>query len=46
MDGIEAEHLLAGKGYDSYEIVVAALARGINPVIPPKTNLRESRDYD
>ena len=46
MDGIEAEHLLADKGYDSNEIVAAALARGINPVIPPRSNRRESRDYD
>ncbi len=46
IDGIEAEHLLADKGYDSNEIVAAALARGINPVIPPKSNRKEPRDYD
>lgn len=46
IDGIEAEHLLADKGYDSNEIVAAAVARGINPVIPPKGNRREARDYD
>ena len=46
IDGIKAEHLLADKGYDSNEIEDAALARGISPVIPPKSNRREPRDYD
>ena len=43
---MRAERLLADKGYDSNEIVAAALARGINPVIPPTNNLKEPRDYD
>ena len=43
---IEAEHLLADKGYDSDQIVAAASARGINPVIPPRSNRKEPRDYD
>ncbi len=46
IEGIPAEHLLADKGYDSNEIVAAALARGINPVIPPKNNRKEPRYYD
>lgn len=46
IDGIAAEHLLADKGYDSNEIVAGAVARGMNPVIPPKSNRREARDYD
>ena len=46
IDGIPAEHLLADKGYDSNEIVDAALSRGINPVIPPKRNRKEPRYYD
>ncbi len=46
IDGIEAEHLLADKGYDSDEIVAAALARNMNPVIPPKSNRKQPRDYD
>jgi transposase len=44
--GIEADRLLADKGYDTNEIVAAAVARGINPVILPKSNRREPRDYD
>ena len=46
IEGIEAEHLLADKGYDSNEIVAAALARNMNPVIPPKSNRKQPRDYD
>ncbi len=46
IEGIQAEHLLADKGYDTNEIVEAALARQINPVIPPKSNRKEPRDFD
>lgn len=46
IEGIEAEHLLADKGYDSDEIVEAALAGGMNPVIPPRSNRKEPRSYD
>ena len=46
IEGFEAKHLLADKGYDSDEIVAAALARNINPVIPPKRNRKQLRDYD
>ena len=46
IDGIEAEHLLADRGYDSDEIVEAASSRGVNPVIPPRSNRKKPRDYD
>ena len=46
IEGIGAEHLLADKGYDSNEIVEAALAKGMNPVIPPRSNRKEPRAYD
>ena len=46
IEGITAEYLLADKGYDSNEIVAAALARNMNPVIPPKSNRKHHRDYD
>ncbi len=46
IEGIEAEHLLADKGYDSNAIVEGALERGMNPVIPPRRNRREQRGYD
>ena len=45
IEGIKAEHLLADKA-DTNEIVAGASARGMNPVIPPKSNRKEKRDYD
>ena len=46
IDGIDAEHLLANKGYDSNAIVEEALERSMNPVIPSRRNRREQREYD
>ena len=46
IEGIEAEYLLADKAYDTNEIIAAATERGMNPVIPPKSNRREKRGYD
>ena len=39
IDGIDAEHLLADKGYDSDAVVSGVLERGIKPVIP-RANIR------
>ena len=46
IEGLDAECLLAGKGYDTYEIIATARKLGMDPVIPPKSNRREQRDYD
>ena len=46
IEGIAAEHLLADKAYDTNEIIDTATERGMNPVIPPKSNWREKREYD
>ena len=46
IEGIEAEHLLADKGYDSDTVVLGVLERGMNPVIPPRRNRKERREYD
>ena len=46
IEGIEAEYLLADKAYDTNEIIAAARNLGMDPVIPPKRNRREKRDYD
>lgn len=46
IQGIEAEYLLANKGYDTNEIIAAARELGITPVIQPKRNRRKKRDYD
>lgn len=44
--GIEAEHVIADKGYDSSALVEAIEAGGAKAVIPPRSNRREPRDYD
>ncbi len=46
IEGIAAEHLLADKAYDTNEIIDTATERGMNPVIPPKSNRKEKREYD
>ena len=46
IDGFEAEHLLADRGYDTDAIVEQATRQGMTPVIPPKKNRREQREYD
>jgi transposase len=44
--GIEADYLLADRGYDTDAIVAQALSQGIEPVIPPKKNRKVQREYD
>ena len=46
IQGINAENLLADRGYDTSEIVSYAIAAGMNVVIPPKKNRKEQREYD
>ena len=46
IEGIEAECLLADRAYDTNEIITAATELGMNPVIPPKSNRKEKREYD
>ena len=46
IEGIEAEHLLADKAYDTNAIIVTVRELGMDPVIPPKSNRREKREYD
>ena len=44
--GIDAENLLADKGYDTDDILQNAEKHGINAVIPPKKNRKVQREYD
>ena len=44
--GLTAEHLLAGKGYDSDAIVEQAAQQGMKAQIPPRKNRKEQRVYD
>lgn len=44
--GLDAEHVIADKGYDSNELVETIEANGAKAVIPPRSNRKEKRDYD
>jgi transposase len=46
IDGIDAECLLADRGYDSDDIVNKAESQGMNAVIPPRKNRKIQREYD
>ena len=46
IEGIAAEYLLADRGYDTNAIVAEAEARGMEPVIPPRSHRRKPRYYD
>ena len=46
IEGIDADHLIADKGYDTDAILEQAAAQGMNAVIPPKKNRVKQRPYD
>jgi transposase len=46
IDGINAENLLADRGYDSDSIIEQAQEANMNIVIPPKKNRKIQREYD
>ena len=46
IEGIDAEYLLADRGYDTDAIIEQAKKQGMTPVIPPKKNRKIQREYD
>jgi len=46
IEGLDAEYLLADRGYDSNEIVHQAESQGMVTVIPPRKNRKDQRFYD
>ncbi len=46
IEGFQAKYLLADRGYDTDTIILKAVEAGITPVIPPKKNRKQLRDYD
>ena len=46
IDGFIAENLLADRGYDTDAILGQVERQGMLPVIPPKKNRKEQRNYD
>jgi transposase len=43
---LNAEHLLADRGYDTNAILEQVKNQGMNAVIPPKKNRTVQREYD
>ena len=46
IDGIDAQNLLADRGYDTSEIIAFALSAVMNVVIPSKKDRKKQREYD
>jgi transposase len=46
IEGIDADHLIGDKAYDTDAILEQAAAQGMGVVIPPKKNRKERRTYD
>ncbi len=46
IDGIDAEHLLADRGYDSNTVVEQAKKQGMAAQIPDRKNRKVKREYD
>ncbi len=46
IEGLQAEHLLADRGYDTDAILAWTEANGMAAVIPPRKHRKVQRDYD
>lgn len=46
IEGFGADYIIADKGYDSNEFIAEIKESGAKPVIPPKKNRKEKREYD
>jgi len=46
IEGIDAQSLFGDKAYDTKAIIEAAIAAGMQVVIPPKKNRKDKREYD
>ena len=46
IEGVEATYALMDKAYDADKLIEQLEAQGIIPVIPPKKNRKEQREYD
>ena len=46
IDGIDAEYLLAARGYDTDQVLAAAGDLVMAPVVPPKRSRKSPQEYD
>lgn len=45
MDGFDADYVLADKGHDSDSLIEHMKEHGMKPVIPPRKNRKNQREY-
>jgi len=46
IEGVKATYALMDKAYDADKLIEQLIAQGIIPIIPPKSNRKEPREYD
>ena len=46
IEGIDADYLLADRAYDTNALLAWCDDQGAEPVIPPKKNRKQQREYD
>jgi len=46
LNGCQTQFVLGDKAYDANPVLLTIMHRGAEPVIPPKSNRKEPRDYD
>ena len=46
IQGYACEYVIADKSYDSNDFIQSIVASGALPVIPPRANRKQSREYD
>lgn len=46
IEGLEAQAVIAAKGYDADDFIESVTKTGAQAVIPPRRNRKEQRDYD
>ena len=46
IDGLNGEYVIADRAYDSSQFIESVITSGALPVIPPRSNRKETRSYD
>lgn len=46
IEGLDAEKVIADKSYDADDFITVIIGNGAEPVIPPRSNRNNQRDYD
>jgi transposase len=46
IEGLRFDHVIADRGYTAQDFIDLVVASGAEPVIPPKRNAKQPREYD